>query len=116
MNRLISEYQERIELLYDRLGHLEILQFPSQKELKVLEEESMQILRKAVSWYGGVPISIFGLSTSNRATKLVLLCNSDLRFQTLYFHLMLQDRKNYTQSDISALARKLGLKFEGKQQ
>lgn len=29
MNRLIAEYQELIELLYDRLGHLEILQFPS---------------------------------------------------------------------------------------
>jgi hypothetical protein len=115
MNRLISEYQELIELLYDRLGHLEILQFPSQSEKNVLEEESIQILRKAVSWYGGVPISTFGLTTSTRATKLILLCNSNLRFQTLYFHLMLQDRKNYTQSDISILARKLGIKNEGKQ-
>ena len=115
MQRVVLSYQEEIDRLYERLLFLETLQSPSLESQSVLEEEIVLLLKKILSWYGPVSISTFGLMSSNRATRLIVSCNSDLRFQTLYFHMMVQDRKNFTQSDISALARKLGLKLEGKQ-
>jgi hypothetical protein len=112
----IAEYQDQIDILYNRLIFLEIQEVVPEIELKNLETEVLNTLKKIVSWYGVVSISTFGNLASSRAAKLILICNSDVRFQTLYFHLMIQNRRNFTQSDISALARKLGLKLEGKQQ
>jgi hypothetical protein len=116
MPSLVLSYQEEIDRLYDRLLCLEAVPCPSLESRLVLEAEILLLLKKILSWYGPVNISTFGLVASNQATRLIVSCNSDLRFQTLYFHMMVQDRKNFTQSDISSLARKLGLKLEGKQQ
>jgi hypothetical protein len=108
MDRLIGRYQSMIDELYLKLPwHQAYFRTGDLKGRLVYEKEVASLLKAIFSWYGPVSISKFGYNCSLKAGKLILVCDSDYRFQNLYLHMMLQNRNDYHYESISELQKKL---------
>lgn len=66
-----------------------------------LEKNILLLMKRIFTWEGPISISYYGEGYSRLACLLVLFCNSDKKFQYLYYNTMLFNQKDYPQKELS---------------
>lgn len=87
-------HHERISLSKDKITASEWWSY---------NEITLNVLRRAVSWYGPPSINLFGHEASKKAVTLLLSLDGQHRFKSYYLSLMQQKPNEFYQSDIVRL-------------